>query len=111
MTCSTGAEKSPAASDEIVGEPLFVGLIGAGSRLILGGGLALLCLVYPESHFLALADLPTLGTYALFSVLRVQLSITGAFDVRFLVLGSLTWFVVGSFIAALIHRLRSRRGS
>jgi hypothetical protein len=90
-------------------KPLLIGLMAGGIRALLGGLLMLLCLLYPETHLLALADFLTLGTYWILTLAGVELAIEGAFETRFLLIGITTWFVAGIFLGFLFHHTARRR--
>lgn len=97
-------------SESVLNSPLLAGLVAAWMRALAGACLAVLCFFYPESHLLALADMPTLGTYAVLAIVGVQLPMTGAFDLRFLVIGVATWFVVVFIFAVVVRRLPRFQG-
>lgn len=88
---------------------LLFGFFFTLARLVLGGLLAGLALIYPESHMLALGDLPTLVGYMLMSLLGLSGEITNAFDARFLFTALVVWFLLGLAVAAITQRLSTRQ--
>lgn len=107
MTYSTGVESSPAVT-EPPRKLLPPALLAAGVRLLLGTGLAAFATLSPEAHLLVITDLPTLALYGILSLVKIELPISGAFDLRFLFAGIVTWFCGGLLLALLLGRVRSR---
>lgn len=95
----------------VSGGRLTLGLATAGMRLLVGALVAAVAAFYPESHLLVIADLPTIAIYAALAFSGHELPLSGAFDLRFLVIGMTSWFLLGVLLSLASHRVSLKRMS
>lgn len=67
-------------------------------RLLLGFGLMLMAVFWPESHMAAMLDFPTVGLYFALGAAGVPVAVRNAFDPIFLLAGVTLWAFLGGTI-------------
>jgi hypothetical protein len=77
-------------------------------RIVFGGLAIGLAMINPEANMLALLDLPTLGLYWLAGIFGVHAHVTTAADPLFFLIGSATWFSIGTLLALMLRAIFRR---
>ena len=77
-------------------------------RVSLGALLAAITSLSREASVLVVIDLPTLATYWLLQQVGSRHAIVDAFDVRFFIIGVVTWSILGYFFGMVLGLLLGR---
>ena len=81
--------------------PLVAATAAASLRAVIGLLIMAIDTITHEADMLMFFDIPTLGLYFLLARIGYAHDIANAYDVRFLVVASVLWFVLGGAIVLI----------